>query len=363
VAPLSRTRRGWRSLALAVALALLLVAPAVGSAASVVVDGSSDPDSRLELRRVVLPSGEEVELYVLEGDPIVVVIDDEQRLEGRLIEFDPSAREVRLIGPGAVTVNGERFEGRDLVIGLREERFSGRDVLIVTGEIDVWGDLATRLPGQVDVVRGRFSPCSRCEQEPWDYGFVAERLRLFPGDRLIAEGVTVLIRGVAVGTVPLLVLPLAEPDRQPRLRIESGDAQRRAQVEVSWPYVTGAEGLGRFTVRYLAEVDPARGGWLGRRFLGGAVVASHLAWGIDHRTFDERGSGRVTIDYVPSLPDLTSDAVDPAELTVRVRYATDPSLGPPSLGFGLDRADQRVPGRWEYDLGVTGEGGKHPGEG
>jgi hypothetical protein len=346
-------RRGWRL----PALLLLACGLATGAlAATVVVDASADPDSRIELRRIVLPDGTEAELYVLAGDPMVVVIDDEQRLEGRLIEFDPTAREVRIVGPGAITVGGEHFEGRDLVIGLRDERFSGRDVLIVTGEIDVWGDLATRLPGQVDVLGGTFSPCSHCDQDPWDYGFVAERLRLFPGDRLVAEGVTVLIRGRPVARLPLLVLPLAAPEHQPRLVITPGGRQRRATIELSWPYVAGIDGLGRITLRYLAEVDPTQGGFLAQRLLGGAVLASHFAWEVDHRLFDERGAGSVRIGYLPPLPDLAGDAIDPAELTVRVRYATDPILGPPSLRLGLDRADRRAPGRWEYDLGVLGEG-------
>jgi hypothetical protein len=324
-------------------------------AASVVVDGSSDPDSRLELRRVQLPDGSEAELYVLEGDPIVVVIDDDQRLEGRRIEFDPTAREVRVIGPGSIEQGGERFEGSDLVIGLADERLSGRDVLIVTGEIDVWGELATRLPGQVDVLRGRFSPCSRCDQEPWDYGFLAERLWLFPGDRLVAQGVTVLVRGVAVTGLPWLVLPLADEDRQPRLSIVSGNANRRAEVALTWPYVAGRDGLGRFTVRYLAEVRPGAGGWLAERLLGGAVVASHVAWELEHRLFDERGSGALDIAYLPSLPELGGDGEAPAELGVRLRYATDPTVGAPTVRLGLDRDDARAPGRWEYDLGVMGE--------
>ena len=346
----------WRVLALLLAPLLVGVWLGAAQAATVVVDATADPDSRIELRRISLPDGTEAELYVLVGDPIVVVIDDEQRLEGRLIEFDPEAREVRIVGPGSITVGAERFEGRDLVIDLRDERFSGRDVLIVTGEIDVWGDVGTRLPGQVDVLGGVFSPCSRCDQDPWDYGFVAERLRLFPGDRLVAEGVTVLIRGMPVARLPLLVLPLAAPERQPRLVITPGSAQRRAAIELSWPYVAGIDGLGRVTLRYLAEVDPARGGWLAQRLLGGAVLSSHLAWEVDHRLFDERGAGSVRVGYLPSLPDLVSEAVDPAELTVRVRYATDPILGPPLLRLGLDRLDQRAPGRWEYDLGVIGEG-------
>ena len=338
--------------ALAVAWAASL---ATASAANVVVDGSSDPESRLELRRVLLPDGSEAELYVLEGDPIVVVIDDEQRLEGRRIEFDPTAREIRVIGPGSIEQGGERFEGSDLVIGLVDERLSGRDVLIVTGQIDVWGGLATRLPGQVDVLRGRFSPCSRCEQEPWDYGFLAERLWLFPGDRLVAQGVTVLVRGAAIAGLPWLVLPLADEDRQPRLSIVSGDASRRAEVALTWPYVAGRDGLGRFTVRYLAEVRPGDGGWLAERLLGGAVAASHVAWELEHRLFDERGSGSLDISYLPSLPELGGDGEAPAELDVRLRYATDPTLDAPTVRLGVVRDDTRAPGRWEYDLGVTGE--------
>ncbi len=325
------------------------------AAATVTVDGASDPDSRLELRTIVLPDGSERELYVLEGDPIVVVIDERQRLEGRRIEFDPHAREVRVIGPGVLEIDGERFEGSDLVIGLREERVSGRDVLIVTTDIDVWGDVATRLPGQVDALAGRFSPCARCDQEPWDYGFQAQRLRVYPGDRLVADDVTILIRDAPVVTVPLLVLPLADADRQPRLRIESGDAERRAEVELSWPYVAGRDGLGRFTVRYLAEVDPDAGGWFAERFLGGSVLASHLAWALEHRLYDERGTGELRIDYLPALPDLTSDAIDPAELRVRAGYRTDEIVGPPSVRLALERNDAVAPGRWEYDLGLMSE--------
>lgn len=348
--------RGWRA-AWRASLAVLALAGLFGAAAAatVVVDGSSDPDSRLELRRIALPDGRETEIYVLEGDPIVVVIDDTQRLEGRHIEFDPAAREVRIIGPGSLEVDGERFEGSDLVIELVEERLSGRDVLVVTGEIDVWGDLATRLPGQVDVLRGRFSPCSRCEQDPWDYGFLAEQLWLFPGDRIVARGVTVLVRDAPITTLPWLVLPLADEDRQPRLTVLSGAADRRAEVALSWPYVAGREGIGRFTVRYLAQVAPGSGAWLSERLLGGAVVASHVAWSLDHRHFDERGAGTLGIAYLPALPDLGGDGVAPSELRVRLRYATDPSVDAPTVRLGLDRDDARVAGRWEYDLGLTGE--------
>lgn len=347
------TRWSLRTRAL-VAIALLCCT-AFASTATIVVDGSADPDSRLELRRITLPDGSEAELYVLEGDPIVVVIDDEQRLEGRVIEFDPQAREVRVVGAGVITTADERFEGSDLVIDLRDERFSGRDVLIVSGEIDVWGDLATRLPGQVDVAGATFSPCSRCDQEPWDYGFIAAELRLFPGDRLVAHDVTILVRGRPVGRLPLLVLPLAEPERQPSLSIQPGSAVRRAEVALRWPYVAGATGLGSLTVRYLAAVDPGAGGAVANRMLGGAVLGSHLAWELDHRLYDERGAGSAFVSYLPSMPVLSGEGEDPSRLSVRLRYATDASLGAPALQVGLDRDDARLAGRWEYQLGVSGE--------
>lgn len=354
MASLSGRQRRWHLVVAALALAAL-TCPSAALAATVVVDGGADPDSRLELRLVVLPDGSEAELYVLEGDPIVVVIDDQQRLEARVIEFDPQAREVRIVGPGTISDGDERFEGRDLIVDLRDERFSGRDVLIVTGEIDVWGDLATRVPGQIDVVSGTFSPCSRCDQEPWDYGFVAARLQLFPGDRLVAHEVTILVRGEPIGSVPLLVLPLTELERQPRLTIASGSATRRAEVALRWPYVGADGGLGSLTVRYLAQVDPARGGALDGRLLGGAVDESHLAWEIDHRIYDERGAGIGFVSYLPSLPDLGADTIAPEQWTVRLRYATDASLTPPLVRLGLERDDRRVAGRWEYDLGLTGE--------
>jgi len=139
--------------------------------------------------------------------------------------------------------------------------------------------------------------------------------------------------------------------------IEPGNASRRATVSLTWPYVWSGDGLGSITLRYLAEVDPGSGGRISERLLGGAVLASHLAWEIDHRMYDERGSGVASIAYLPALPELGGIDVEPAELRVRLRYATDAAVSPPLLRIGLDRDDARVPGRWEYDLGVVNDDG------
>jgi hypothetical protein len=338
-----------------VLLSSLLALPA-SLAASIVVDGSADPDSRLEFRTVTLPDGTLGELIVIEGNPIVVVIDGERRLEGTLIEFDPQARVIRIVGPGSFETPDQRIEGTDLEILLDDEQLAGRDVLIVLSEIDVWGVSALRQPGQVDVQGGLFSPCARCDQEIWDYGFRAHSLRIYPGDRLVAEGVTVLVRDASVLWLPLLVLPLADGDRQPVLRIERGSATARASVELRWPYVAGRDAFGTVTLRYEADVDPAAASGPAGRFLGGAVRTQYLGGDLDHRFYTDTGAGRVTVTYRPGYlePGQPGGRLTP-HWSVSARFDTDSDAGLPSVVVRLDRHDATVPGRWEYRLDLVGE--------
>jgi hypothetical protein len=360
VAPLTRC---WASRALAATfgparavLVLALVLAALAHAAVIEVDGGDDPDSRLEFRTITLPDGTTTELIVLEGNPIVVTVDGRQRFEGRLIEFDPAARIIRIVGPGVFETEEQRIEGVDLEIALDDEALRGRDVLVVLSEIDVWGLSALRLPGQVDVRGGLFSPCARCGQAVWDYGFRASSLRIFPGDRLVAEGVTLLVRDAGILWFPLLVFPLAEGDRQPVLRIDAGSAARRAVVQLRWPYVAGPNALGTFTVRYEADVDPADATGLTGRILGGAVRASYLGGDLDHRFFTDTGSGRVTATYRPAFRDpARPDGRTAPLLGVVARFDTDATLALPSVTARLLRDDSRQPGRWEYTLGLVGE--------
>lgn len=342
------------------AWAALLVALLATSAwaATLTVETGDDPDARLELRTYRLPDGTEAELVVLTGQAVVVRVDDVV-LEGTRLEIDVAARLVRIVGPGAFARGEERVEGRDLEVALDEERVRAVDAIVFTNAIDVTGELAERLPGQVAFEGAFASPCTRCDQDVPDYGFRAARMQLFPGDRLVAFDAVVVIRGVDVFSLPVLVLPLATGDRQPQLLVRSGTGAERAEVRVRWPYVAGANALGTFTVRYLAEVDTTRdGGWAGR-VLGGAVESDAFGFELDHRAYDDLGTAVLRVAYDPGRgPDATDPArpVTEATWSVHAAYATAPDGPGPDVDLELARDDARAAGRWTWRADLVGEG-------
>lgn len=348
----ARGRWRWVVVALALALAPWAVA------ATVTIDAGDDPDARLELRKTLLPSGVEVELIVLTGREVRLTVDDLVIIGGR-IELDVAGRLVRVIGPGSFESGEERVEGIDLELRLDEERLRAIDAIVFTSAIDVRGELAERLPGQLTFAEGLASPCSRCDQEVLDYAFRARRMILFPGDRLVGYDVDVLIRDVTVLRLPLLVLPLARGDRSPQFTIASGNLTRRAEVALRWPYVAGGGALGTFTVRYLAEVDPTDTGGVAGRLLGGAVEASAVGFELDHRVFDDVGTGVVRIAYEPARPGRAPGGTLPprapadARWTVRFAYQNDPPEGDIGVRAEAWRDDARTPGRWTYQLALT----------
>src|SRR5690606_5466576 len=329
----------------------------LATAARIVIDAASDPDSRLDIRTLVLPGGEEVQLYVIEGDGLVITI-DEDVLTADHVEFDLTNRLVRVVGFGSFTTGGETVEGYGLMIDLGAESLQADDVLIITEAIDVKGDSASRVPGLIRVALGEFSLCSRCNQEVEDYGFAAERLELYPGDRLVAFDVTVLIRANPVLHLPLMVLPLAQPDRQPRLEYRTGTASERALIAVTWPYVAGPDAFGDVGFRYYADVEPG-GSRVGDALLGGSVVRSYLGGSLAHRFYTERGKGRLLVDYTPSF--VEGGARTDPQFQVRFDYADEEVLGPPQLQVTLQRDDAVRPFIWEagvlsmhVDQGVRG---------
>jgi hypothetical protein len=328
-------------------LALLLALLAGWAAAArIVIDASDDPESRLEIRTVTLPGGEEVQVYVLMGSGLTVRIDDEVLVADH-VEFDLTRRVVRVVGHGSFTRGGETIEGEDLVIDLSRESLEGRDVLIVTPEVDVSGDSASRVPGMIAIALGEFSPCSRCGQEVEDYGFQADRIELYPGDRLVAHGVTVLVRGQPAFELPLLVLPLGPDDRQPRLLYETGTATDRARVEVTWPYVAGPDARGALTLRYHADVEPGASA-VGDFLLGGAVRRSYFGVRLDHAFYTPRGAGDLVVDLTPGYEE--QGGWTPPRWTVTFAYADDAALGPPTDEVLLQRDDSRRPYIWEATL-------------
>lgn len=348
-------RAAGRPLLLLLALALLggwLATPATAQTV-IEFDTADDPSSRLEFRTVTLPNGAEVELFVLFGSPAVITIDGDQ-LVGEQIEVDATNRVVRIVGRGSFTRDGETIEGDDLSIALDAEQLEGERVVIATTAIDVVGDRATRMPGQISVLGGSFSPCSRCGQEPEDYGFRAQRLELFPGDRLVAYDVTILVFGQPTVDIPFLVLPLGPEDRRPRLSITSGTDTEPAVVALDWPYVAGATALGTFRVRYYAEIVPDGGSFFAQQLLGGAVEASYLGGGFDHRFFTERGAGELSVFYTPGFArDATDEAPARPQFSVEARFATLPEAGDPLIDLLLERIDERRDRLVEYRLLVS----------
>ena len=332
---------------LSLPLLITVLVPALfGSAAQaarIVIDAANDPDSRLEIRTIELPGGEEVQLYVLQGEGLVVTIDDDV-LAADHVEFDLSNRLVRVVGFGSFTSGGETIEGYGLIIDLSRESLQVEDVLIVTEAIDVRGDDASRVPGLIRVALGEFSLCSRCGQEIEDYGFTAARLELYPGDRLVAFDVTVLIRERPVFNLPLMVLPLAPVERQPRLEYRTGTADERALIAVTWPYVAGPDAYGDVGLRYYADVTPG-GSAFGDFLLGGAVERSYLGGALDHRFYTPRGKGVLAVDFTPGF--VVADVKQPPEFRVTFDYADEELLGPPFTSARLQRDDSVRPFLWE----------------
>ena len=343
----------------------LLFLFSTASAATVRIESAES----LEVRNVTLPDGEEVRYFVFKGDPVILIIEGEegdQTLEAQHVEIDFTNELVRIIGFGSVTTAEESFQGDDLIVDLTDETFTGEDVLIVTEAIDVLGVDANRVPGQIDVTGGTFSPCSRCEQEVQDFSFRADRLELYPGDRLVAFEVTIFIKKLPVFVLPLLVVPLGPPDRQPQFTIERGTQTERAEVFFEWPYVAGANALGSFSVTYYADVAHGQGSFLANGFLGGRPTTNYFGGGINHRFFTDTGAGEFNFLYVPSfieyigIEERTPVGKTRDEFTVRFRYDTaeeltdpDSEWDAPSINVLLERDDEANQRIFEYGVALS----------
>lgn len=344
-------------------LACVLGVALLGSCAHAVkitIDTGGDPNSRLEIRTLTLPDGSQAELYVLEGKHVHVTIGDSELVADH-VEFDLTNRVVRVVGFGRYTSGGQTVVGNDLVIDISHESFQAKDVIISTSQLDVTGDSASRVPGQISILSGHFSPCSRCDQSVEDYGFDAKRILLYPGDRLVAHDVTVLLRGKELFTLPLLVVPLARPDRRPRLSLTAGTATVRAELTASWPYVMGPNAFGEVNVHYYADVAPGASNGIENYLLGGKVETSYLGGGFDHRFYTDRGKGEFKVEYSPFDLQRNADGTvaraskGQDTLQFDLHYATDESLGPPAQSFSLRRDDTVRERIWEYAWSTTAQ--------
>lgn len=342
-----------------VTLLLLLVSFILTSAALAQRIEISTPGSstvpQLEVRHLTLPDGTETRLVVIEASPITITIEDAV-ITANYLEFDEHSGIIRIQGPFTYRSESETIQGEDFIIDLNSEEFQGYDVLITTEAIDVQGIKATRLPGQISVTGAAFSPCSRCGQQVNDYGFKAKRLQLYPGDRLIAFEVTMLVRGVPVLLLPVMIVPLGPRDRQPRLSISQGTATKRAEIAIDWPYTAGASAFGVTSLRYYADVTPGEGNFFTENLLGGSVDESYLGGGVSHTFFTETGEGEFDFFYVPSfIEEGEENGKTRDEFTVRFSYLTLEEAGPPGLDLLIERDDARQQRITEYHLAATNE--------
>ncbi len=332
---------------------LLLAFLGVSQAVEVKIVGSTT-DS-FEVRDIQIPGGKQTRLYVITGSPLRLEVDGD-RITAEYVEFDEESQIMRIVGPGNVAYDDVSTKGEDYLLDLSSGELDFQNVFIFTAPLDIEGVAATRLPGQIDVSGAAFSPCSRCDQRVQDYRFQAERMNLYPGDRLVAFNVTVYLRDLPSFFLPLMVIPLGPEERRPRFALERGTEDERAEVALDWPYVVGSSAFGTASLRYFADVNPGGGSGPAETILGGQVEKSYFGGGFDHRFYTARGRGSAQFFYTPPFEepllddDFGDDPGDPNndpvetrrtrdEVTLSFGYETEADLGGLQTDVLLERND------------------------
>jgi len=195
---------------------------------------------RLELRQ---EGGEEV--YVLVGEPVRLEREGERLEAKRVVYF----RERRLLllsgGVRYRDREGRLIEAEELQVDLSDESFDALEVRIEAKDLLLTGPICQRAAGAILLERGYATPCAPCGQEVPDYAFRAREIVLYPGDRVVARDVTLLVQEKPVLTLPVLLLYLSE--RRPRLEV--GQDEGGLYFKADLPYVA-AFGLGYTLLRY-----------------------------------------------------------------------------------------------------------------
>ena len=283
---------------------------------------------RLEFRNVTTPAGEKQEYILISGSPAIVRIDDDE-LEASRIEYNKTKRTLTVVGEGVFRGKTDTIAGHDFVVDLDKDTLEGGDVIIVTSEIDVVGVDAARVPGQLEVSQGYFSPCGRCGRTPNDYAFRAQSLTLYPGDRLIARNVTVLLADEPVMFLPIVVLFLGDTARQPRFNLTTGanGSTDGTQISADLPFVTGDFGVGFVFLRYFQYRQPSFG------------------FGTDYTAYNLFGGVNRTRLYLLALPPTN----------VSVDATTSPATVTPTANGALLAYNFSTDGRFELTPGVDPE--------
>ena len=264
------------------------------------------------------------EWVVLRGNPAVVAY-GEDILEADRIEYLRAQEKVILSGHVSYRpASGEVINSEYLEFYVADESARALEVSAQVGQLDLIGPMATRIAGQVAAQDGYFTPCLQCGQDPPDYAFRAGKVLIYPGDRVVARDVEILIRGVRVGWIPVLLVHLSE--RRPRLTA-SQDSYDGFSVALDLPYITAA-GLGFTLLRYYEY-----------RGLGAG--------------FDHWGAGEALEHYTfLYLPARVGES-EP-DLSYSVEYALEKDGWSRSLT--IERDDENDPRISEFDLEVEREG-------
>ncbi len=204
----------------------------------------------LELRRI-----NEQELVIITGQAVELHVDDDV-IKAKRVEFNRSSRTLTLVGPATYynAKDAQSLSGDDLVVNLNDQQVSGQDVLISDSSIEIRGEEVERIPGQLKATGGYFTTCARCGRTPNDFAFKAERLLLYPGDRIVAYNAQLLLVDVPVLFIPVLVLPLNDSERQPKLEYDQ-DPTDGTTIKTDLPFSIGSNTLGTTLMRYYQNRD------------------------------------------------------------------------------------------------------------
>jgi hypothetical protein len=195
---------------------------------------------RLELRE---EGGEEV--YVLVGSPVRLERDGEA-LEAERVVYFRGKRLLLLSGKVRYKdKEGRLIEAEELQVDLSDESFDALEVRIEAKDLLLTGPLCQRAAGAILLQGGYATPCASCGQAVPDYAFRAREIVLYPGDRVVARGVVLLVQEKPLLELPVLLLFLSE--RQPRLEV--GQDDKGVYVKAALPYVSEL-GLGYTLLHY-----------------------------------------------------------------------------------------------------------------
>lgn len=206
----------------------------------------------LEAQRLELRNEAGEELVILVGSPVKMDRDGES-IEAPRVVFNRTRKRLMLMGGVRYKdKQGQLIEAEELELFTDDESFEALEVKIESGEFYLEGPICQRAAGQILLQEGYLTPCQRCEQEIADYAFQAREVLLYPGDRIIARGVWVLLRGERTVYLPVLLLFLNE--RRPRLEFGQSETDG-VFVTADLPYVSDF-GIGFTLLRYFE-----RRGW------------------------------------------------------------------------------------------------------